>query len=42
VPRTFIRCTGFPSATFDRLVEEARRPGAGWRCRSLATGHDAM
>lgn len=42
LPRSYLRCTGFPSPAFDRTAETARRPGSGWRLRELATGHDAM
>ena len=40
VPRTYIRCVGWPHASFDRYAEAARR-GAGWRYRELAASHIA-
>ena len=40
VPRTYIRCVGWPNASFDRYAEAARR-GAGWRYRELAASHIA-
>jgi pimeloyl-ACP methyl ester carboxylesterase len=39
-PRTYIRCVGWPNASFDRYAEAARR-GAGWRYRELAASHIA-
>jgi pimeloyl-ACP methyl ester carboxylesterase len=42
LPRTYIACTGSPTAaTFRPFVERARADPA-WRYRELATGHDAM
>jgi pimeloyl-ACP methyl ester carboxylesterase len=40
VPRTYIRCVGWPNASFDRYTEAARR-GAGWGYRELAASHIA-
>ena len=40
VPRTYIRCVGWPNASFDRYAEAARR-GAGWRYRELAASRIA-
>jgi pimeloyl-ACP methyl ester carboxylesterase len=42
LPRTFIWCTeGVTTPSFAGFAERAR-VGAGWRCRELAAGHDAM
>jgi pimeloyl-ACP methyl ester carboxylesterase len=38
LPRTYIRCSGWPNASFDRYAEVARNH-AGWRHRELATNH---
>ena len=42
LPRTYVRCTQYASPAFDRFAESARQPGSRWRCRELATSHDAM
>ena len=38
LPRTYIRCRGWPNASFDRYAELARN-AAGWRHRELDTSH---
>jgi pimeloyl-ACP methyl ester carboxylesterase len=38
LPRTYIRCTQWPNAVYDRHTEEARRT-PGWQSRELATSH---
>jgi pimeloyl-ACP methyl ester carboxylesterase len=38
LPRTYVRCPGFPSATFDRHADMARRT-AHWQFRELPTSH---
>jgi hypothetical protein len=38
LPRTYIRCSHWPNASFDRYAEAARRL-PGWRCRDLAASH---
>ena len=38
LPRTYIRCQGWPNASFDRYAEIARN-ATGWRHRELATSH---
>lgn len=38
LPRTYIRCLQWPSASFDRYADVARRT-EGWRCRELAASH---
>jgi pimeloyl-ACP methyl ester carboxylesterase len=38
LPRTYVRCQGWPNASFDRYAEIARHT-AGWRHRELGTSH---
>lgn len=38
LPRTYIRCLQWPSASFDRYADAAHRM-EGWRCRELAASH---
>jgi pimeloyl-ACP methyl ester carboxylesterase len=38
LPRTYIRCTRYQHAGFDRYAEQARR-SAGWRYRELSSHH---
>ncbi len=37
LPRTYVRCLGWPAPHFDRYAEDARR--AGWSSRELDTPH---